>query len=312
MKNAFIILLLLSFFSSCNLIFEEDLSKRKVELLSPPDNYRTPVQTQTFVWDSLPEVNQYRFQLVSKRFDFIEDYVLDTLIRQQKITLTLAPREYQWRVIGVNSSSESGYHTHSLEVGQDTSLSNQIVNVVAPSPNATYQKDSVAFLWTALNLADQYQLQVASNASFNSQTLLIDTLTPRDFVYSIQQLGLGTFYYRIRAIRVGRDSTAFSAIQQFKIDMTPIHLSPNNNSIVTLPLNISWQAASNTIKDSLFLYYNNTATPYQKIELINTNYTFASVDTTGYGAGTYYWQVKSVSNNNLTSNFSSLWQFTIN
>ena len=306
------LLLALNFISSCNLIFEEDLSKRKVELLSPPDNYRTAVQTQTFVWDSLPEVSQYRFQLVSKRFDFVEDYVLDTIISQQKITLGLTPRQYQWRVIGLNSSSESGYYTYSLEVGQDTSLTNQVVNVLAPSPNASYQEDSVAFLWTALNLADQYQLQVASDASFNSQTIVIDTLTPRDFIYAIQQLGLGTFYYRIRAIRVGRDSTSYSPTQQFSINMTPIHLSPSNNSTVTLPLNISWQVASNTIKDSLFLYHNNTATPYQKIELINTNYTFASVDTTGYGAGTYYWQVKSVSNNNLTSNFSSLWQFTIN
>lgn len=308
----FFLLLMLSFFTSCNLIFEDDLTKQKVELLSPPNNYTTYTQTQTFVWDSLPDVSQYKFQLVSKRFDFIEDYVMDTVLTQQKITLGLTPRDYEWRVIGLNNSSETGYDTYRLEVIQDTSLANQIVNVIAPSPTTTYQKDSVVFLWTTLGLADQYQLQIATNPSFNSQTLAIDTSTTQDFVYAIRALGLGTFYYRIRAMRVGIDTTVYTTTQQFTIDMKPIHVAPANNSVVTLPLNMSWQRASNLAKDSLFLYYNNTATAYQKVELTNGNYTFSTTDTIGYGAGTYYWQVKSIGTNSTPSDFSSLWQFTIN
>lgn len=144
----------------CNLIFEEDLSKRKVDLLSPPNSYTTYTQTQTFVWDSLPDVSQYRVQIVSKRFDFIEDYVLDTLVKGNRLTIALHPKEYQWRVIGLNNSSESGYYTYDLTVVQDTSLVNQILNVIAPTANLNYEKDSVAFWWTALGLADQYQLQV--------------------------------------------------------------------------------------------------------------------------------------------------------
>ncbi|MGH1338869.1 MAG: peptidoglycan-binding protein [Aureispira sp.] len=308
----FFLLLMLSFLTSCNLIFEDDLTKRKVELLSPPNNYTTYTQTQTFVWDSLPDVAQYRFQLVSKRFDFIEEYLLDTLLTQQKITLGLTPKEYEWRVIGLNSSSETDYTIYSLMVVQDTSLANQIVNIIAPSPNTIYEKDSVAFLWTSLGLANQYQLQVATNPSFNSQTMVVDTLTPQDFVYVIQDLGLGTFYYRIRAMRVGIDTTGFTAIQQFRIDRTPTLRTPVNNSLVTLPANMNWQRASNVAKDSLFLYHNNTATPYQKLELTSGNYTFSTTDTIGYGAGIYYWQVKSVGTNGIQSNFSNLWQFTIN
>lgn len=302
----------ISLFASCNLIFEDDLSKRKVELLSPPDGYTTSVQTQTFVWDSLPDVSQYRFQLVSKRFDFIEDYVLDTMLTTQKITLGLTPRAYQWRVTGLNNSSETGYNTYDLQIAQDTTLANQLVNIIAPSPNSNYEQDSVAFLWTEIDLANQYQLQVASNPSFNSQTVVLDTLTPQDFVYARQSLGLGTFYYRIRAMRVGMDTTVYTTTQQFTIAMKPIHIGPANNSTVGLPMNMSWQRASNTAKDSLFLYHNNTATPYQKIELSTANYTFSSMDTIGTGGGVYYWQVKSVGNNNVQSSFSSLWQFTIN
>ncbi|WMX12601.1 MULTISPECIES: hypothetical protein [unclassified Aureispira] len=311
MKYLIVFSLLISTIS-CNLIFEEDLSKRKVDMLSPPNGYTTYTQTQTFVWDSLPDVSTYRFQIVSQRFDFIEDYVLDTVISGRRLTLGLEPKEYQWRVIGRNNSSETDYNTYSLSVVQDTTLANQTVNLIAPTPSTIYAKDSVAFFWTALGLANQYQLQVATHPSFNSQTIAVDTATTQDYVYLIRRLGLGTFYYRIRAMRVGRDTTSYTSVKQFNINMIPIHNTPANNSTLTLPFNMSWQRASRIAKDSLFLYHNNTATPYQKLELTNNNYTFNSSDTVGYGAGTYYWQVKSVGTNNQQSSRSSLWQFTIN
>jgi len=307
-----ILLSLPLFIIGCSLIFEEDLSKRKVDLLSPPNGYTTYTQTQTFVWDSLPDVNTYRFQLVSKRFDFIENYILDTVLTGRNLTLGLATKEYQWRVIGLNNSSETGYNTYSLNVIQDTTLTNQIVNLIAPTANTIYSTDSVAFWWTALGLANQYQLQVATHPSFNSQTMVTDTTTAQDYMYLINKLGLGTFYYRIRAMRVGIDTTAYTTVQQLNINMIPIHINPANNSTLTLPFNMTWQRASQVAKDSLFLYHNNTATPYQEIELTNNNYTFNSSDTSGYGAGIYYWQVKSVGTNNEQSSASSLWQFTIN
>lgn len=307
-----ILLSLTLFITSCNLIFEEDLSKRKVDMLSPPNGYITYRQTQTFVWDSLPDVSQYRFQIVSKRFDFIEKYVLDTLITGRSLTLGLEAKEYEWRVMGLNNSSETGYNTYSLNVVQDTSLVNQIVNLITPTPNTIYATDSVAFLWTELGLANQYQLQVATHSSFNSQTIATDTTTTQDYMYLIRRLGLGTFYYRIRAMRAGVDTTAYTAVQQFNINMIPIHSNPTNNSTLSLPFNMSWQRASRVAKDSLFLYHNNTATPYQKLELTNNNYTFNDSDTIGYGAGVYYWQVKSLGTNNEQSSTSNLWQFTIN
>lgn len=307
-----IILSLIVVTTSCNLIFEEDLSKRKVDMLSPPNGYTTYTQTQTFVWDSLPDVSKYRFQLVSKRFDFIEDYVLDTVITGRNLTLGLEAKEYQWRVTGMNNSSETGYDTYSLNVEQDTTLANQVVNLIAPTPNTIYATDSVAFFWTNLGLANQYQLQVATHPSFNSQTLSVDTTTSQDYTYLIRRLGLGTFYYRIRAMRVGIDTTVYTTVQEFNINMIPIHSSPANNSNPTLPFNMSWKRASRIAKDSLFLYHNNTATPYQKLELTNNNYTFSASDTIGYGTGNYYWQVKSLGTNNQQSGTSSLWQFTIN
>ena len=298
--------------AGCTLIFEDDLSTQKVPLLSPPNGYRSPTQTQTFVWDSLPGVSQYRFQLVSQRFDFIEQYVLDTILSGTRLTLSLLPKAYEWRVIGRNNSSETDADPWALTIVQDTSLVNQLVNLIAPTPGTIYPTDSVAFLWVSLALADQYQLQVATDPSFNSQTIVTDTLVPRDFVYLLRRLGLGIFHYRIRAMRVGTDTTLFTPVQQFQIDVVPLHQTPANNSTPTLPLNMAWVRASNVAKDSLFLYHNSTTTPYQRLELTGNNYTFDNQDTIGRGPGVYYWQVKSVGTNGVESNRSNLWQFTLN
>lgn len=308
----FLMLPALLSFSACNLIFEDDLSTKKVEMLSPPNGFVTPTQAQTFVWDTLPDVPRYRFQLVSKRFDFIEDYVLDTVLLSKQLTIGLAPKAYQWRVIGMNNFSETNYDTYDLEVVQDTSLANQTVLFIAPTLNVLYERDSVAFLWVSLNLANQYQLQVATDPSFNSQTIVVDTITTQDFVYVVNQLGLGTFYYRIRALGMGQDRTAFTNTRTLDINAKPIHLFPVNNSSPLLAFNINWQHASNIVKDSLFLYYNTTNTPYQRLERTTTSYTFTAADTVGYGAGTYYWQVRSVGANGAISSPSSLWQFTLN
>jgi hypothetical protein len=306
--------LLLSLFLivGCGILIEDDLTTQKVSLLSPPNEYNSSTQTQSFVWDSLPGAIQYRFQLVSKRFDFIEDYVKDTLLTTTQISLALEPKQYQWRVIGINNAGESDVDIFNLSIMQDTTLANQVVNTIAPNNNTIYTTDSVAFLWSTISLANQYQLQVATSPTFNSQTIKADTSTANDFVYLINDLGLGTYYWRIRAMRMGQDTSIYNTTQQFKIDMTPIHQAPTNNSTQTLPLNISWRSASNIIRDSIYLYYNNTATPFQMLGLNNRNYTFSTNDTLGRGAGIYYWQVKSVGNNGTESSKSNLWQFSIN
>jgi len=299
-------------FSGCGILWEEDLSKKKVDMFSPPNTYTTFTQSQTFVWDSIPGASVYQFQIVSKRFDYIEDYVLDTTFSGTSITLGLIPREYQWRVMGVNNAGESGFYVYDLTINEDTTLANQIVSAIVPTSNTTYTTDSVAFWWTLISLAEQYELQVASHPSFNSQTIKRDSTTTNDYIYLEDMLGLGTFYWRIRAMRVGVDTTPYSTTAQFTIDMAPIQQTPTNNVTQLLPFNMSWLRASNVAKDSLFLYYNNTTTPYKKIELTANNYTFSNVDTIGYGSGVYYWEVKSLGDNNVQSSWSNLRQFTIN
>lgn len=302
----------LFFFSACNLFFEEDLSKIKVELLTPPDNYNSKIQTQEFIWEAMEGADEYQFQIVSKSFAYIEEYILDTTLTSTKFSITLEPKEYEWRVIGKNSAGESAYDEYKLTITDDTTLAGQIINTILPNDNDSYTKDSIAFWWYKLNNAQNYQLQVATHPSFNSQTITQNVSTSNDYYYLINTLGIGQFYWRIRALRGNVDTTTYTTTKTFTIDAAPIHNSPNNNSAVVLPLTINWSTTTNVAKDSLFLYYNNSTTPFKAVELSSPTYQFTNTDTLGRGTGTYYWQIRSVGNNGYISSKSNLWQFSIN
>lgn len=311
MKYIYILLLLFSC-AACNLFFEEDLSKIKVELLTPPDSYSSKIQTQEFIWEAMDGAEEYQFQLVSKTFDYIEEYIVDTILTTTKFSLTLNPNTYEWRVIGKNNAGESAYDEYKLTITDDTTLVGQVINTILPNDNDSYTKDSIAFWWYKLNNAQNYQLQVATHPSFNSQTVIQNITTSNDYYYLINTLGIGQFYWRMRALRGNSDTTSYTTTQTFTVDAAPIHNSPNSSSAVVLPLTMNWSTATNVAKDSLFLYYNSSVTAFKVVELSSANYQFTSSDTLGRGTGTYYWQLRSVGTNGYISSKSNLWQFSIN
>ncbi len=311
MKYIYILFITFSF-SACSLFFEDDLSKIKVDLLTPPDGYSSKVQTQEFIWEAMEGADEYQFQIVSKSFAYIEEYILDTILTTTKFSITLEPQAYEWRVIGKNNAGESDYDEYQLTITSDTTIAGQTISTISPNDNDTYSSDSVAFWWYKLNNAQNYQLQVATHPSFNSQTITQDVSTSNDYYYLINTLGIGQFYWRMRALRGSSDTTAYTTTKSFTINATPIHTTPSNNSAVVLPLTMNWSSAANVAKDSLFLYYNNSSVAFKAIEISSPTYQFTSTDTLGRGAGTYYWQVRSVGSNTYVGAKSNLWQFVIN
>lgn len=299
---------------SCNVIFEDNLSKKKVEVLTPPDGYISNIQTQEFIWEKMVEADSYRVQIVKDSFEYITSFALDTIVNATRVSATLLPGRYEWRVIALNTAGESDWDEFFLTIQEDTTLVGQIVNTLSPLQNEVYTRDSVSFFWDALLYAQSYQLQVATGPSFNSQLIREDISTPNDYHYSINTLGTGVFYYRIRAMRNNIDTTVWSAAKQFSVNAAPVLLSPNNASNVTLPQSLLWQSASNVVSDSLYLYYAAEGTPYKRVALTaGTNaYFFTTTDTVGKGAGSYYWELRSLSNTGYLSSYSGLRQFIIN
>lgn len=104
--------LLLVFFSSCDDIFEEDISDKSV-LIASPSNGATITDNQLwFVWNKLEGAHSYHIAVVSPKFDSIQSYVCDTilcdsLLNGYKLKLTLPNGEYQWSIQAKNSGYES-------------------------------------------------------------------------------------------------------------------------------------------------------------------------------------------------------------
>lgn len=70
---------LLVFFSSCDDIFEEDISDKSV-LIAYPSNGATITDNQLWiVWNKLEEAHSYHIAVVSPKFDNIQSYVCDIL-----------------------------------------------------------------------------------------------------------------------------------------------------------------------------------------------------------------------------------------
>ena len=96
----------------CAEAIEKDLSKRTVRLLAPSDGVTAADSTaMTFAWDSLEGANRYTVQVVTPSFDSIVTLVADTTLKRFFYTipqLTIRGR-YQWRVMGLNNTSSSGY-----------------------------------------------------------------------------------------------------------------------------------------------------------------------------------------------------------
>lgn len=296
----------------CSAIFEPDLGKQEVVLLSPPNNYETGVQTQELIWEEMDDATNYRLQIVSENFNYIEDYVLDTTISTNRFTIALEPKIYEWRVIALNNATESDPTTHKLTIREDTTLVEQLVNIIQPADGASYDWDSLAFLWTDLASAVNYRLVVATDPSFNSQTIELNTIVPYDFYYMAGEVGTGTYYWKIKALG-SIDSSEYTTTRSFSIDAYPEQNSPANGStITTFPLSLNWTSTVTNVEDSLYIYYENEALPYLSLSNTSGVYQFTSADTVGKGTGSYYWQLRSISNTGFLSSYTALREFKIN
>jgi len=164
MKSSILIVAmsLLIFLFACEDIFEKNLGKQDMTILSPPNSYLTEVATITFWWEEVKGVYKYNLQIVSPDFNYIEKPILDTNISSDKFEYTLTPGTYQWRVKAFNNSTETDYVTYSLIIDSTLDLSNQTIIMQTPSDNYITNNMSQYFSWNSIYNADRYYLYVKS------------------------------------------------------------------------------------------------------------------------------------------------------
>ncbi len=105
---------------SCEeIIFEEDISDERIELLAPLNNTQVHSSSVNFNWTAIQDSISYRIQIVQPGFTDAQQLLLDAVTTETQMTVTLEDGTYEWRVQGFNSAYETSYTTAAFEVSSE-------------------------------------------------------------------------------------------------------------------------------------------------------------------------------------------------
>ena len=166
MKN-YCLLILAVFLFSCDDVIEKDISKKGLNVLSPPDQFKSGNTTVNFFWDYLEGADDYQLEVVRGRFDSVVSFAVDTFIRGNQFTYNFNPGEYEWSLRALNSVSSTSYVVRSFTIDSTTNISLSSVIITFPLKDSVYKDSSLTLRWEGLFSAQSYITQVINNANGN-------------------------------------------------------------------------------------------------------------------------------------------------
>jgi len=287
--------LAIALLNSCKEFIEPDISKSKVTLEAPYNNYQSTIYTVNFWWDELPDALHYRLQIVTPSFDSVGSLVLDSLVAGNKFAVNLVPGKYQWRVSAENGSSSTAFSVARSFVVANSSIKQQSVQLSSPANNTLTNHGAVTFSWGSLYGATGYRLEIDTNNFQNESTVIYNQLVPGqqvNFTFPKDQI----YQWRVRAENDTAQSQ-WSAINIITYDHTPpaqVSLSsPANNQTISLPVSMQWSAVASAVKYKLYVFQSDSTTAYNQnfpMVLTTTNYSF----NLGISGNRVYWKVSAI------------------
>lgn len=187
-----------------------------VSLAMPSDGFETSATAIQFQWLTSNDAETYTWQLSrTASFTTIADSVADTTATIIVRTLT-ANDSYYWRVIG---QDRVGNYDTTTERGFIVDTLTGKVVLTSPSSGSVTVDSTPTLSWTALSDSvgiDSYVLDVSNSPAFSSTvfTDTVDGVKTSDTV--LTELGVDTYYWRVRAIdnlqNVGTYSDSFTIL----------------------------------------------------------------------------------------------------
>lgn len=298
--------------SSCNDIIEPSISKKQVILEVPADQYQSSSYTINFWWDEVENALSYHLQVVTPNFISPGNLVLDTIVTKKKISFTLSPGNYQWRVMAENGSSGTVYTAPKNFSVNASSIKQQTVQLNAPANSFLTNQGTVTFRWGSLYGATQYRFEIDTNNFANESAILVNSVIPGlqiNFMFAKDQV----YQWRVRA----ENDTAqalWSAINVVTYDHTPPAqvsvTSPTDSAVVKQPVSLQWKAVNFAAKYKVYLYKSDGTTlfnPSFPLTLTATSYSFNM----GTSGDKFFWKVSGVDAAGNEGPASSLISFTV-
>lgn len=92
---------------SCEAIFVENISDKKINVVSPADKIELSEAKVVFAWNEIADTDVYRLRVATPDFKNATKIVLDTTITKSMFTKELTTGSYEWSIIGKNSDYET-------------------------------------------------------------------------------------------------------------------------------------------------------------------------------------------------------------
>jgi len=178
--------------SSIIVLDSTSLIPQKPVLVSPSNNDENQKLTTTLVWSATQLAERYLIQ-VSLYPDFHQ--VVYSLSEYRKTSLTFSNIEpgqtYYWRVkafgvVGESEFSDTFVFTSGIPVA---------TTLISPPHTSKDVSLTPTFIWSAMDKATSYHLQVATTVQFNASSIIFDKTVADTFYTMTTQLSTNKFYY---------------------------------------------------------------------------------------------------------------------
>lgn len=247
--------------TACEEFLEESIEGKSVILLSPGNQAELPSYNINFMWENMEHANAYRLQVAKPDFDSLQLIFADTIVERTQFGMSLEPGAYQWRVQGLNGSSEGAYVVRSFVI-YESDLRRQLVLLDTPADHYITSEASISYAWQQLYGATSYRIQLDTNAFQDESRIMLDSVTMLN-AFRMTMTSEGEFQWRVRA-ESDTSTSAWSAVRSLVYDhtppATPVLSSPGNNSTVNRPVTLRWDAIADADHYLLYVYKADSTT----------------------------------------------------
>ena len=305
--NILSIIIILIISSSCDDVFEEDISEDLIQITSPVPNTIIRGNTVQFLWQELEGADNYRIQITNSN----RENIVDSLVTINSFTSILNPNEYQWTVRGENFAYETQYvNPINFTVQSSDDLTSQNVDLLTPSDNIYTNSSNIIFNWTELANADTYTFILIRRGNSDQTILEERNITATSINVDANVLSEDSEYrWLVGAANTISETTLTS--RSFFLDRVlpnqPVLMLPADQQTVGLS-NITFNWANGTDSGNVQSTITNT---FQ----ISTNVDFTTTitsETTENNSiqfqftipDTYYWRVRASDESGNESDYS--------
>lgn len=267
-----------------------------------------PLNPTVLTWNAATDAVSYRLQVATDA-GFTALIVSDSAVTgtNKQVNGLLNATRYYWRVNAKNVAATSGYSA-------SWSFSTKLLSAspVAPANNGTNLSKNPTLRWTTSPGASTYRVQVSLAATMTPT--LLNTLTASDSVMLQGLLNKTKYYWRVSAIGLGGDTSAYPPIAWnfttiVDTPSVPVLLSPGNTSksVAVTPTTFNWNAATDA---ATYRFQIASDTLFTAIVSEDTAVSSVTKQVNGLLPSTrYFWRV-SAKNVAASTGYSAVWSFS--